>query len=374
MRVQVLQVSKSYQGKSGDSHLALEGVSLDIASGEMMTIVGPSGAGKSSLLRMISGLEEPTQGHVLLGGKRVLAIPPAEREIFFLFQDALLYPGLSVFDNLALPLKRNGTSKAKMVESIQSLASRFQISDRLESFPEVLSSGERQRVALARAILSDPKLLLLDEPLSALEPELRYKLKREIVDLRERKGTTIVSVTHDPFEAFTLGDRVAVIQKGRLMQVDVPDLVYRYPANKFVAGFIGNPPMNFLCGKVAASDGGLRFEVEHASGRRVGLNIALPQTLSHLLNRQLVVGIRPEHIGVFLGESRDGMSFDATIERIECFEDATFLTLRCFALFLVARVRGERYSREMGSVKMTIDSSNMVWFDGVNMDRVGLNE
>ncbi|MDA7866757.1 ABC transporter ATP-binding protein [Verrucomicrobia bacterium] len=370
----MLQVSKSFQGKRGDSHLALDGVSLDIASGEMMTIVGPSGAGKSSLLRMISGLDEPTQGHVLLGEKRVLAIPPAEREIFFLFQDALLYPGLSVFDNLALPLKRKRTSKAKMVESIRSSAGRFQISDRLESFPEVLSSGERQRVALARAILSEPKLLLLDEPLSALEPELRYKLKREIVDLRERKGTTIVSVTHDPFEAFTLGDRVAVMQKGRLLQVDVPDLVYRYPTNKFVAGFIGNPPMNFLCGKVASSDRGLRFEVEHDPGRTAGLTIALPPTLIHLLNRQLVVGIRPEHIGVHLGERRDGMSFDAAIERIECFEDATFLTLRCFDLFLVARVRGERYNREMGSVKMTIDSSNLVWFDGVSMDRVGLNE
>ena len=371
MRVQVLQVSKSYQGKSG---LALEGVSLDIASGEMLTIVGPSGAGKSSLLRMIAGLDEPSQGHVLLDEKRVLSIPPAEREIFFLFQDALLYPGLSIFDNLALPLKRNGTSKSRIVESVQSSATRFQISDRLESYPEILSRGERQRVALARAILSDPKLLLLDEPLSALEPELRYKLKREIVDLRERKGTTIVSVTHDPFEAFTLGDRVAVIQDGRLQQVDVPDLVYRYPTNKFVAGFIGSPPMNFLSGKVVASDKGLNFEVEDASGRTAGLEIVLPQTWTHLLNRQLIVGIRPEHIGLVFGEPHCERSLDATIERIESFGDATFLTLRCFDLFLVARVRGERYSREMGSVRLTIDSSNIVWFDGVSMDRIGLNE
>jgi ABC-type sugar transport system ATPase subunit len=374
VRVQVLQVSKSYQGKSGDSHLALQGLSLDIASGEMVTVVGPSGAGKSSLLRMIAGLDEPTQGHVLLGEKRVLAIPPAEREIFFLFQDALLYPGLSVFDNLALPLKRNGESKSKIVESIQSTASRFQIFDRLESFPEVLSSGERQRVALARAILSNPKLLLLDEPLSALEPELRYKLKREIVELREKKGATIVSVTHDPFEAFTLGDRVAVMQGGRLLQVDVPDLVYRNPRNKFVAGFIGNPPMNFLNGQVVTCDGGLRFEAEHGPGQTAGLHIALPQTLRHLLNRRLIVGIRPEYVGVVSRETPGGTFFDATIERIEGFEDATFLTLKCFDLFLVARVRGDRYSRGMGSIKMTIDSSKLVWFDGVSMDRIGLNE
>lgn len=370
MRVQVKQVSKSYLGKRGEDHGALENVSLEIGSGEMLTLVGPSGAGKTSLLKIIAGLDEPNLGHVLLGGEQVLSIPPAERDIFFLFQDALLYPGLSVSGNLALPLRRRRLSKLEIAESIRSIATVFQVSECLKSMPECLSNGERQRVALARAILSEPKLLLLDEPLTGLESELRYRLKREIVGLRERKGTTIVSVTHDPFEAFTLGDRVAVMQGGQLQQVDIPELVYRYPANKFVAGFIGNPPMNFVSGTVVLGPEGLIFRSQRSSGATVGLDLEMPENLCHLAGRELVAGIRPEDIGLAVDDVKTRPSYESVVERVERFEDATLITLTCFELFLVARVRGQGYDHGMGSVKITIESSKVIWFDAVSQDRI----
>jgi multiple sugar transport system ATP-binding protein len=265
---------------------AVDGVSLEIADGELVVLVGPSGCGKSTVLRMIAGLDEPTAGEVRIDGARVNERAPRERDLAMVFQSYALYPHLSVFENLAFPLRLRGTGDAELRRRVEDVAALLDLGELLERRPGQLSGGQRQRVAMGRAIVRDARAFLFDEPLSNLDARLRGQMRTEIARLQRRLRTTTVYVTHDQVEAMTLGDRVAVLRRGVLQQVAPPRELYERPANLFVAGFVGSPPMNLV--PAAVEEGALVLPF-----CRVPLADAV---LRALPGRTLLAGIRPEHV------------------------------------------------------------------------------
>ena len=234
------QVNKWY---SGDVH-AVKGVSMDVRPGEFIVFVGPSGCGKSTTLRMIAGLERVDSGTIHMGEMLMNSVPPKNRDIAMVFQNYALYPTMKVFDNIAFPLKMRHWKKEDIRHRVTEIADSLDLSEYLWRRPIALSGGQRQRVALARAMVRAPKLFLMDEPLSNLDAKLRVQMRREITALQRKLGTTTIYVTHDQTEAMTMGDRIAIFKDGVVQQMDTPQMLYQKPANLFVAGFIGSPPMN----------------------------------------------------------------------------------------------------------------------------------
>jgi multiple sugar transport system ATP-binding protein len=296
----------------GDGFPAVNDVSLDIADGEFMILVGPSGCGKSTLLRMIVGLEDITSGEMLIGGRRVNEKAPRDRNLAMVFQNYALYPHLTVYENIAFPLRLQKTSDAEVKERVNQAAELLELSEHLDRKPANLSGGQRQRVAMGRAIVRNAQAFLFDEPLSNLDAKLRGQMRTEISRLQKRLGITTVYVTHDQVEAMTLGDRVAVLRKGLLQQVATPRELYENPVNLFVAGFIGSPPMNFIPATVA--DGSLNTPFG---------NVRLSGSRSVDLSGKEVVllGARPESFedaAVVSDAVRDhGLTFDANVDVIE---------------------------------------------------------
>ena len=270
----------------------IRGVDLEIGSGELCVLVGPSGCGKSTLLRMIAGLEGIDAGTLMIDGQRMNDVRPADRGVSMVFQSYALYPHMTVYRNMAFGLKLAKTDKAGIDARVRAAAKTLQIEDLLDRLPRALSGGQRQRVAIGRAIVREPKVFLLDEPLSNLDAALRVQMRLEIAELHERLGTTIVYVTHDQVEAMTLADKIVVLNEGRVEQVGPPlDLYYR-PANRFVAGFIGSPRMNFLPATVAARrDDAVAVTV-------AGATLTLPGSYAGAVGATATLGIRPEHIRV----------------------------------------------------------------------------
>ncbi len=279
-------VLKNLVKKYADGFAAVNDVSLDIDEGEFMILVGPSGCGKSTLLRMIVGLEDITSGDLLIGDKRVNDIAPRERNLAMVFQNYALYPHLSVFENIAFPLRLRGKlPEAEVREKVETAAGTLELTEHLQRKPSQLSGGQRQRVAMGRAIVREADAFLFDEPLSNLDAKLRGQMRMEILRMQRRMGTTTVYVTHDQTEAMTLGDRVAVLRKGILQQVASPRELYEQPKNLFVAGFIGSPPMNFL--PATHADGQLKLPF---------VSFDVPSDLRSIIGQRelLIVGIRPE--------------------------------------------------------------------------------
>ena len=235
-------VCKRYDNGS----LAVDGVSLTVRDGEFLVLVGPSGCGKSTTLRMIAGLEDITSGHISIGGVCVNSLPPKDRDIAMVFQNYALYPHMTVFDNMAFGLKLRRVPKAEITARVQAAAEILGLQDYMKRLPKQLSGGQRQRVAVGRAIVRNPKVFLFDEPLSNLDAKMRVEMRGELTRLHRRLGATMIYVTHDQAEAMTMSDRIVVMDKGRVQQAAPPLEVYRNPANLFVAGFIGTPPMNML--------------------------------------------------------------------------------------------------------------------------------
>src|SRR6186997_2328457 len=244
---------KNIVKKYGDGFPAVNDVSIDVADGEFVILVGPSGCGKSTLLRMIVGLEDITEGEMVIGGKKVNDLAPRDRNLSMVFQNYALYPHLSVYENIAFPLRLAKASDAEVDKKVREAAKTLELEEHLERKPGNLSGGQRQRVAMGRAIVRQADAFLFDEPLSNLDAKLRGQMRTEISRMQRRLGTTTVYVTHDQTEAMTLGDRVAVLRRGVLQQVGSPRELYEQPVNIFVAGFIGSPPMNFLPGRVEGS-------------------------------------------------------------------------------------------------------------------------
>jgi len=279
--------------KAYGSTEVIHGIDLRVASGEFVVFVGPSGCGKSTLLRMIAGLEEITAGEIAIGGTVVNALPPRARDIAMVFQDYALYPHKTVFENMAFGLRLRRRPDHEVRARVAEAAGILQIGHLLERKPRELSGGQRQRVAMGRAIVRQPKAFLFDEPLSNLDALLRAEMRVEIKKLHQSLGNTVIYVTHDQVEAMTLADRIVVLQSGNLVQHDTPDGIYNRPAAKFVAGFTGSPPMNFLPCRVG--EGGRSL---HLPG---GIDLAVPATrvaeCARHVGRALTFGLRPEHVG-----------------------------------------------------------------------------
>ncbi len=264
------RVTKEFPGGT----TAVDALDLEIGDGELMVLVGPSGCGKSTALRMIAGLEGPTSGRITIGDRDMAGLSPGARDVAMVFQSYALYPHMSVRDNLAFPLRRRRMARDEIGRRVAAMAEMLELADLLKRKPAQLSGGQRQRVAMGRALIREPVAFLLDEPLSNLDAKLRTELRAELKRLHGRLGTTMVYVTHDQIEAMTLGDRIAVMNRGRLQQVGTPDEIYRTPCNLFVARFVGSPAMNLLpgplVGRAADVTAGVRPEALHRAGEVPG--------------------------------------------------------------------------------------------------------
>jgi multiple sugar transport system ATP-binding protein len=292
----------------GDGYVAVRDVSLEIVDGEFMILVGPSGSGKSTLLRMIVGLEDVTGGEIRIGGRRVNEVAPRDRNLAMVFQNYALYPHLTVFENIAFPLRLRKLPDDELRHRVEEAAGVLELTEHLDRKPSQLSGGQRQRVAMGRAIVREADAFLFDEPLSNLDAQLRGQMRTEIARLQQRLGVTTVYVTHDQVEAMTLGDRVAVLRRGVLQQVDTPRALYEWPVNLFVAGFIGSPSMNLVPGTVNGRRLRLPF-VEFDLAEPVGAT------------GPVIAGFRPEHLedaAVVEPGARDrGVTFEVKVEVVE---------------------------------------------------------
>jgi multiple sugar transport system ATP-binding protein len=310
---------------------AVAGADFSVAAGELVVLVGPSGCGKSTLLRMIAGLEDISAGELRIAGKRVNELAPRERDIAMVFQNYALYPHMSVAENLAFGLKLAGTPKAEVEKRINEAAAMLGLTDLLARRPAELSGGQRQRVALGRALVRQPKVFLLDEPLSNLDAKLRAAMRVEIARLHRQLGATMVYVTHDQVEAMTLGHRIVVMDDGVIQQIDTPLALYARPANVFVAGFLGSPGMNLLRGRV--NDDGSHVELAAAQAL-----LPLPRTLRLAPGRDIVLGLRPEDLSVAGDISDSDALISTVVELVEPVGNEMFLNLRAGAEPLIARV------------------------------------
>ena len=272
---------------------AVQGIDLDIHDGEFMVLVGPSGCAKSTTLRMIAGLEDITSGDVIIGERKVNELPPSKRNVAMVFQDYALYPHMTVYENMAYGLRIRKLSKSEIHERVTNAAHILGLADHLAQKPKALSGGQRQRVAVGRTLVREPEVFLFDEPLSNLDAKLRVHMRAEIIKLQKTLATTMVYVTHDQVEAMTMGDRICVLDAGRIMQVDTPRALYERPANRFVATFVGSPAMNILRGRLAKENETYCF----VSG---GTTLTLPadkaDKVKPYANKDIDLGIRPEHI------------------------------------------------------------------------------
>jgi multiple sugar transport system ATP-binding protein len=333
---------------------ALRGLDLEARDGELLVLVGPSGSGKSTALRVAAGLDAVSEGRISIGGRDVTEEAPARRNVSMVFQNYAIFPHLTVAENIAFGLRSRGVRRRDADARTRDAARLVGCADVLERMPHQLSGGERQRVALARALVRDPDVFLLDEPLSNLDALLRVEMRAELKRLHQRVEPTMVYVTHDQIEALTLGDRVAVIDRGALQQIGSPDEVYRQPANRFVARFIGSPAMNVLPASrdgAAVVAGPFRLEDEGAA--------------EHAANSPVELGVRPEHVEVTLVESGS-----TRVDVVEAAGNETFLHLVADGHRLVARV-GPELRPELGAtVRVAVDRAHAYLFDAESGDRV----
>jgi len=366
---------------------ALEDVNIEISDGEFVVLVGPSGCGKTTLLRMVAGLEDITEGEIFIGDKVVNEVAPKDRDIAMVFQNYALYPHMSVYDNMAFSLKLRKLSKEEIDKKVKEAAKTLEISELLERKPKALSGGQRQRVAMGRAIVRNPEAFLMDEPLSNLDAKLRVQMRAELGQLHTQLETTTLYVTHDQVEAMTMGDRVAVIRKGKLQQIDTPREIYLYPRNIFVAGFIGSPSMNFVYADVKIS--GDKAELSFA-GEKIICNDVSAKKLQKMDGEQIVLGIRPEAFEDSMyatdGEYTDSINIKVTLleqlgsdSYIHFYKDIKPVQTEAIEEILadegedismlgnetkfIARINPNSTVQEGQEIELSIDSSKLHFFD-----------
>ena len=309
-----------------NGHVAIDDASFGIRDGELLVLVGPSGCGKSTLLRLIAGLEEATSGSILIGERDVTRLEPRDRDIAMVFQSYALYPHMTVERNLGFGLELRGHEAADIAQRVKHAAQTLELTQFMDRLPRQLSGGQRQRVALGRALVRHPQVFLLDEPLSNLDAKLRASTRAEIARLHRSLGTTMIYVTHDQVEAMTLGQRIVVMDRGVIQQIDEPMHIYERPVNLFVAGFLGNPAMNLLRGRLRQADG-LVLE-----GVDAKLRVA---KLSAQAGQEIVAGIRPEDVHVVEAAADD--SLEATVELVESIGSEAFIHATRGSWKLIAR-------------------------------------
>jgi len=356
-RVFLKNVKKIYD----NGYVAVKNANLEVADKEFMVIVGPSGCGKTTTLRMIAGLEEISDGTITIGERIVNNVPPKDRDIAMVFQNYALYPHMTVFQNLAFSLKLRKYPKDEIKKRVMQVAEMLDISSQLDKKPKALSGGQRQRVALGRAIVRNPAAFLFDEPLSNLDAKLRVTTRAELKALHRRLNTTSIYVTHDQAEAMTLGDRICVMYNGEIQQVAPPMEVYERPVNRFVAGFLGTPPMNFLKGKISIKDNKVIFILND------GDTIDLKNTdarFAPYLEKEMVLGVRPEHLTVEPLPSQKNNSIRSRLVVVEPLGDRKDVYL--------ASTSGQKFIANLDP-HTTIDVDNHVLMY-VNVDKVHLFE
>jgi len=372
-KVVVENLIKDYPDRDGTAVRAVDGISLSVEPGEFMVLVGPSGCGKSTTLRMIAGLEETTSGTIAIDGRTMNGVAPKDRDIAMVFQNYALYPHMTVYDNMGFGLKLRGLPKAEIDARVREAAALLGLAEHLGRRPKALSGGQRQRVAVGRAIVRKPKVFLFDEPLSNLDAKMRAATRAEIAKLHARLGATMIYVTHDQVEAMTMGDRICVMCDGRIMQVAEPLELYHRPENRFVAGFIGGPPMNLFAGTVKRESQGPVFV-----GDGPGTPLVVPlggkagPRASGFADRPVVLGVRPEdvHDAGEPGWDRTEAVVEAVLDLAEPMGAETHLHLSAGGCALMARVRGDgRYGMDR-RVRVVFDVSRAHLFDGASGEAI----
>jgi len=332
--------------------VAVRDVSLEVADGEFVVLLGPSGCGKTTVLRTVAGLETPDHGRVWIGGRDVTRLPPGRRDIGMVFQSYALFPHMRVFDNVAFGLRMRGVPEAEQRRRVQEVAELLQIADLLDRYPAQLSGGQRQRVAVARALVVRPQVLLMDEPLSNLDALLRLHMRAELKRLHREVGSTTVYVTHDQVEAMSLGDRVAVLRDGQVVQFGTPPEIYDHPADRFVGSFLGNPPMNFLRATVDPDDGRLRVE-----DAKFQAPPAYAQALAERKGQGVLVGIRPEHVAL------EGGLLRGEVLVVELLGAQKLLTVRTGEHVLKVAVGSDRAVRPGDRVALDLPAAHLRLMD-----------
>ena len=335
--------------------IGVDAINLEIRDKEFMVFLGPSGCGKTTTMRMIAGLEDPTGGDIFIDGQPVTDVDARDRDVAMVFQSYALYPNMSIYDNIRFPLRMRGIPKDKQDQMVREAAAIVELGDLLERKPRALSGGQRQRAALARAVVRHPRLFLMDEPLSNLDAKLRVTMRAQLKHIQRKLQTTTIYVTHDQIEAMTLADRIAVMNKGRIQQLGTPDEVYNNPANLFVAGFIGSPPMNLLKGDVKG-------------GAFVGVNAHVTK-ISKGDRANVVLGVRPEDVHV---SDKKGADFTGKLYSLEPTGDQTLVTAPEGDQLLVAKAARDFRQALETPISFKFDRSRLYLFDAESGERISL--
>lgn len=338
--------------------IAVNDFHLEIEEKEFIVIVGPSGCGKSTSLRMIAGLENQTTGDIYIGGQKVSDKPPRDRNIAMVFQNYALYPHMNVYDNMAFSLKLHGVDPKEIDRRVHEAAETLNIGQYLQRKPKELSGGQRQRVALGRAIVREPAVFLMDEPLSNLDAKLRVQMRTEIAKLHHRLGATTIYVTHDQIEAMTMADRIVVMKDGVIQQIADPQTIYDKPVNRFVASFIGMPPMNFLDCRLTQEGDGLCLQRETM---KVKVPAAWQEALAACVGQTVVLGVRPENIAPCRGETEDALM--AVVEVVEPLGSETLLHLTIDGQNLVVKTDPDYKPVEGEHIKIAFDMNKAHIFE-----------
>lgn len=352
--VKLVSVGKIYEGKNR----AVNNVNLEIKDKEFVVLVGPSGCGKSTTLRMIAGLEEISEGEIYIDGKLVNNIPPKDRDIAMVFQNYALYPHMTVFENMAFGLKLRKVEKSEIKVRVNYAAQILGIENLLDRKPKQLSGGQRQRVAVGRAIVRKPKVFLFDEPLSNLDAKLRVQMRSELARLHQKLETTVVYVTHDQTEAMTMGSRIVVMKDGIVHQVDTPMNLYDSPVNKFVAGFIGSPAMNFISGKIVGENG-IKFETDNGL---ISFLVSGDQSkkLESFINKNVTLGIRPEN---FFESNGNEETFNADLDVVEQMGSEVYIYFHLDKTQITARLKPDIKYKHGAKINLGFDKNKIHFFD-----------
>lgn len=366
-----ISIQHLYKRYGKDKQNIVDDFHLDIKDKEFLVFVGPSGCGKSTTLRMIAGLEDITEGEVYIGEQLVNDLPPKDRDIAMVFQNYALYPNMSVYENIAFGLRLRKQPRHEIDLAVRRAARVLEIEPYLNRKPKELSGGQRQRVALGRAIVRDPKVFLMDEPLSNLDAKLRVQMRMELIKLHKSLGATFIYVTHDQIEAMTMADRIVVMKDGVIQQIDTPEAVYQTPSNTFVASFIGSPQINFVEGKVIEEPGGSLVFTTSRFGLRVPKDGADLLRKHNKIGRRITLGIRPEHIGP------EGLYSDSVLTGIykvsELMGADRFLHLDIGQdKPLVVRVEAYYRCEENEKLRIVMDLSKALFFDADSGQRLTL--